>query len=166
MFPDNSCDVAGDQSKKVSAISYADASGSGNCKEPEPLQQVHREVLDAFSPVIADNQPMDLPDPPYKKFLKSIVSSGSDKAFFIQKKYKHVMDPIVETSEGVTGSGERVDLGENESDSDSDSEDSVEPRTAILALVAPSLEHEHTTVVIPVEGRQPEPEETREALCS
>jgi hypothetical protein len=76
------------------------------------------------------------------------------------------MDPIVETSEGVTGSGERVDLGENESNSDSDSEDSVEPRTTILALVAPSLEHEHTAVVIPVEGRQPEPEETREAFCS
>jgi hypothetical protein len=59
-----------------------------------------------------------------------------------------------------------VDLGENEYDFDSDSEDSVEPRTAILALAAPSLEHEHTSVVIPVEGPQPKPIETQEAFCS
>jgi hypothetical protein len=158
--------VTSGYAKTVVAGSSSSSSGSGKCKGPDSLQQVHREVVDAFAPVIAENLHMDLPNPSYQKFLKSIVDSGSDKAFFIQKKYKHVMDPIIETSEGGTGSGERVDLGENEYDSDSDSEESVDPRVAVLALAAPSLEHEHTAIVIPVDGPQPEPDETQEVFCS
>jgi hypothetical protein len=66
----------------------------------------------------------------------------------------------------VTGSDERVDLGDNDSESDSDTDGSMEYTGTILALAAPSLEHEHTAVVIPVEGHQPEPEGTQEDILS
>jgi hypothetical protein len=37
---------------------------------------------------------------------------------------------------------------------------------AVLALAAPSLEHEHIAIVIPVDGPQPEPDESQEVFCS
>jgi hypothetical protein len=166
MVPECAGGVSSGYAKTVITGSSSSPSGSGKRKEPDSLQQVHREVVEAFVPVDAENLHEDLPDPSYQKFLKSIVDSGSDKSFFILKKYKNVMDPIIETSEGCTGSGEKVDLGENESDFDSDSEESIDPRVAVLALAAPSLEHEHTAVVIPVEGPQPESDEPLEAFCS
>jgi hypothetical protein len=73
------------------------------------LQQVHREVLDAFAPNTSNIHAVDALDPEYQKFLKTLVDSGSDKAFYIRKKYKHAMYPIAETStEDMTGSTERV----------------------------------------------------------
>jgi hypothetical protein len=42
----------------------------------------------------------------------------------------------------------------------------INPGQGILALVAPSLRHEHTAVVIPVDGSQPEVECTQEELAS
>jgi hypothetical protein len=41
-------------------------------------------------------------------------------------------------------------------------EDFVDNKRVVLALGAPSLQHEHTVVVIPVDGAQPEVEE----ICS
>ncbi|KAM0842824.1 hypothetical protein ACQ4PT_058109 [Festuca glaucescens] len=40
------------------------------------------------------------------------------------------------------------------------------PRMVIMALSAPRLEHEHTAVVIPMDGSQPEAEGTHEDVCS
>jgi hypothetical protein len=102
--------------------------------------------------------------------MQTLASSGSDKSFLFQKKYKQLMDPIVEAiSEEGTQSGEKVDLEGTDSDvSNSSSSDSgiLDGRTRILALAAPSLEHEHTAVVISVDAVHPKIDCSQEGLGS
>jgi hypothetical protein len=77
------------------------------------------------------------------------------------------MDPIVEaTSEEGTQSGERVDIEGIDSDSSSSDSGILDGRTRILALAAPSLEHEHTALVISVDSIHPEIDCSQEGLGS
>jgi hypothetical protein len=78
------------------------------------------------------------------------------------------MPVIQENSEGVnlSNSAERVNLEGSESDDESvdqeAEEEFVDNRRVVLALGAPSLQHERNVVVISVDGAQPEVEE----MCS
>jgi hypothetical protein len=93
-------------------------------------------------------------DPSFRKFVQDLAKIGSDKSFFIQKKYKQLMEPIDEN----VGAKEEDRSEENVDFEDSDAEDGIsnqisegeEHGMGVLALEAPSLEDEHTVVVIPV----------------
>jgi hypothetical protein len=134
---------------------------------------MHREVINSLAANAASgssSRVSPVVDLSFKKFVQNLATSGSDKSFLIQKKYKQLMDPIVEDlSEEGTQSGERVDFGGSDSDDNNNpSSDSGlhDDRTRILALAAPSLEHEHTVVVIPIESIHPEIDCSQEGLGS
>jgi hypothetical protein len=89
-----------------------------------------------------------------------------------QKKYQKMMEPILEEKvQPVQDNNEdcSIDMVDYES---SDNEEVLQEEQevgehiqgAILALSAPSLEHEHTDVVIPVDGSQPEAEKLQEDM--
>jgi hypothetical protein len=93
------------------------------------LQPVHKEVINSLAANAASGSSSPVSpvlDLPLKKFVQTLATSGSDKSFLIQKKYKQLMDPIVEDlSEEGTQSGEKVDFGESDSeDTDNISSDS------------------------------------------
>jgi hypothetical protein len=66
-------------------------------------------------------------------------------------------------------SEERVDYDSSSSDSGilgQETEGGGNPRMVIMDLAAPHLEHEHTAVIIPLDGSQPEVEGTQDLLSS
>jgi hypothetical protein len=160
-------DVDIENSMTVDKGSCSSASITSNVPS---LQQVHREVVEALAAdsVPSASQLVDVNDPKYKKFLHNLMKSGGDKTYYFQKHYKNQMPVIQENSEGVnlSNSAERVNLEGSESDDESvdqeAKEEFVDNRRVVLALGAPSLQHERTAVVIPVDGAQPEVEE----MCS
>jgi hypothetical protein len=160
-------DVDSENSMSVDKGSCSSASITSNVPS---LQQVHREVVEALAAdsVPSASQLVDVNDPKYKKVLHKLVKSGGDKTYYFQKHYKNQMPVIQENSEGVnlSNSAERVNLDGSESDNESvdqeAEEEFVDNRRVVLALGAPSLQHERTAVVIFVDGAQPEVEE----MCS
>jgi hypothetical protein len=151
-------------------VDKGSCSSAGITSNTPSLQQVHREVVEALAtdPVPIVSQLVDVNDPKYKKFLHSLLKSGGDKTYHFQKQYKNQMPVIQENSEGanLSNSAERVNLEGSESDEESvdqeAEEEFVDNSRVVLALGAPSLQHERTAVVIPVDGAQPEVEE----MCS
>jgi hypothetical protein len=97
-------------------------------------------------------------DQSFTKFVQYHAKSGSDKCLYIQKKYTQFMEPIVEntTAEEEDPSGERVNLEDSKSEEEntdhSAGNDGKGYVMGLLALAAPSLEHEHTPVILPMEG--------------
>jgi hypothetical protein len=129
------------------------------------LQTVHREVVESFAANAASGSgsgPVtDIPvcdDQSFSKFVQDLAKSGSDKSLYIQKKYKQFMEPIVEipVAEEDEPSGERVNLEGSESEEESTDQSAGNDGhgyvMGVLALAAPSLEHEHTAVILPMEG--------------
>jgi hypothetical protein len=97
----------------------------------------------------------------FKKFVQDLATSGSDKSFLIQRKYHQLLEPIVEDSDAdaENRSEERLNFEASESEDSSNQSDEGEIqgyRMGIRALAAPSLEHEHTVVVIPITATHPE----------
>jgi hypothetical protein len=151
-------------------VDKGSCSSAGITSISPSLQQVHREVVEALATdsVPIASQLVDVNDPKYKKFLHSLLKSGGDKTYHFQKQYKNQMPVIQENSEGanLSNSAERVNLEGSESDEESvdqeAEEEFVDNSRVVLALGAPSLQHERTAVVISVDGAQPEVEE----MCS
>jgi hypothetical protein len=111
-------------------------------------------------------------DPSFQKFLHTLVKSGSDKVFHIQKTYKNQM-PVIQKAaddEIISNSAKRVNLEGSESDEESDDINSegnyVDNSRVVMALGAPSLQHEHTAVIISMDGAQPEDDGGQEDMCS
>jgi hypothetical protein len=91
----------------------------------------------------------------YKILPKVVVT----KVSIFRKKYKQFMEPIVENAvaaEEEDPSGERVNLeasdSKEESTDQSSGNDGQGYVMGVLALAAPSLEHEHTVVILPMKG--------------
>jgi hypothetical protein len=109
-------------------------------------------------------------DPSFRKFISELASSNSDKSFHPKKQFGHFLPPIVENvAENEDMNDEQVDYGSGtESGESSQASDMpfIDPGHGILALAAPSLRHERTAVVIPVDGSQPEVECTQEEPAS
>jgi hypothetical protein len=148
------------QSTAQKAPVTACANESGNL-----LQAVHREVVESLAANAASGSgsgPVtDIPvcdGQSFSKFVQDLAKSGSDKSLYIQKKYKQFMEPIVENSaaEEEEPSGERVNLEGSESEEESTDQSAGSDGhgyvMGVLALAAPSLEHEHTAVILPMEG--------------
>ncbi|KAK1697578.1 hypothetical protein QYE76_014275 [Lolium multiflorum] len=134
---------------------------------PSSLSEVHKEVVDALASLPShsggDSSSQKAADS-YKQFLTSLATSGSDKAFTIQKEYKDLLDPIPENvNEGDGNSDELVDYDSSDNSQYSDTPYLTQGQ-GILALAAPSLRTERTAVVIPVDGSQPEPESQEDPL--
>jgi hypothetical protein len=97
-------------------------------------------------------------DQSFSKYVQELAKSGSDKSLYIQKKYQQFMEPIVENSaaEEEDPYGERVNLEGSESEEESTDQSAENDGhgyvMGVLALAAPSLEHEHTAVILPMEG--------------
>ncbi|KAK1620803.1 hypothetical protein QYE76_026320 [Lolium multiflorum] len=131
------------------------------------LSEVHKEVVDALASLpsqsAASSSSQMAPDS-YKQFLTSLARSDSDKAFTIQKEYKHLLDPIDENmNEDIGPSDELVDYDSSDNSQASDTPYLTQGQ-GILALAAPSLRDERTAVVIPVDGSQPELDSQEEPL--
>ncbi|KAM0848928.1 hypothetical protein ACQ4PT_054064 [Festuca glaucescens] len=139
------------------------------------LQDVHKEVVAALAPErVLDG--VELPsmsnDASFRDFMSKLVKSGSDKGFMHQKKYQKMMEPILEEQaqpvqdNNDDGSIDMVDYdsSDNEEGLQEEEEEVEHIQGAILALGVPSLEHERTTVVIPVDGSQPEAENLQEDM--
>jgi hypothetical protein len=138
------------------------------------LLDVHMSVVEALAPAIPTSG--DVPcvhpsDPTFKQFVRNLASSSSEKSYMIQKEFSMMLEPIIENANDEDGfSEERVDYGRSSS---SDGESSrvselpyINQGQGVLALAAPSLEHEHTTVVSPVDGSQPEFDSTEDDSLS
>ncbi|KAM0822576.1 hypothetical protein ACQ4PT_071412 [Festuca glaucescens] len=139
------------------------------------LQDVHKEVVAALAPErVLDG--VELPpmsnDASFRDFMSKLVKSGSDKGFMHQKKYQKMMEPILEEQaqpvqdNNDDGSIDMVDYdsSDNEGGLQEEEEEVEHIQGATLALGVPSLEHERTTVVIPVDGSQPEAENLQEDM--
>jgi hypothetical protein len=122
---------------------------------------VHREVVEALAanaPSGSSTPSFPVEDLSFTKFVQNLAESGSDKGFFIQKQYAQFMEPIAENAaaEQDNSEGERVDLEGSDSNEDSANQSSEgsgqQYVMGVLALAAPSLEHERAAVVIPAEG--------------
>jgi hypothetical protein len=91
---------------------------------PSPLSGVHKEVVDALASLPShsgDGSSSQKVADSYKQFLNSLVKSGSDKAFTIQKEYKDLLDPIAENvNEGNGSSEELVDYDDSDNSQNSD----------------------------------------------
>jgi hypothetical protein len=111
-------------------------------------------------------------DASFRDFMSKLVKSGSDKDFMHHKKYQSMMEPIIEEQvqpvheNNDDGSIDMVDYdgSDNEEDRQEEEQDVEDIQGVILALGAPSLEHECTSVVIPVDGSQPEAENFQEDM--
>ncbi|KAK1643266.1 hypothetical protein QYE76_061071 [Lolium multiflorum] len=118
----------------------------------------------SFSRTSAASSSSQMAADSYKQFLTSLARSGSDKAFTIQKEYKHLLDPIDENmNEDIGPSDELVDYDSSDNSQTSDTPYLTQGQ-GILALAAPSLRDERTAVVIPVDGSQPELDSQEEPL--
>jgi hypothetical protein len=156
------------------AVPVPDTEGSCSSTIVAPnlssLQQVHRDVLNALAD---DSVPSaSQSNPSFQKFLHTLVNSGSDKVFHIQKTYKNQMPVIQEATDdkNISNSAERVNLEGSESEEESDDTNSegnyVDNSRVVMALCAPSLQHERTAVIISVDGAQPEDDGGQEEMCS
>jgi hypothetical protein len=86
---------------------------------PPPLSGVHKEVVDALASLPSHSG--DGSSSSYKQFLNSLVKSGSDKVFTIQKEYKDLLDPIAENVNERNGSSEElVDYDDSDNSQNSD----------------------------------------------
>jgi hypothetical protein len=95
-------------------------------------------------------------DNSFSKFINSLAKSKSDKSFMIQKAYSGILDAIAENvNEGAWPSDEMVDYDSSDESSQTYDVPYLTQGQGVLALVAPSLRHERTAVVIPVDGSQP-----------
>jgi hypothetical protein len=142
-----------------------------------PLQDVNKDVITALS---LDKYVGGLEDPSmdnnasFMDFVSKLFKSGSDKGFMHQKKYQKLMEPILEEQEqpiyeqqgGGDGSIDMVDYDSSDTEevNQAGHEEGEYIHGAVLALAAPSLEHERMDVVIPVDGSQPEVENMQENM--
>ncbi|KAK1653547.1 hypothetical protein QYE76_071352 [Lolium multiflorum] len=132
------------------------------------LSDVHKSVTDAFAPsVLFPGQASSSASasPSYTQFLHTLVKSGSDKAFMIQKKYKKELGPILEAVNEEDFSEEQVDYDTTDSESVATSERYINPGQGVMALAVPSLQ-ERVTAVLPADGSQPKIDGTQEAPLS
>jgi hypothetical protein len=87
----------------------------------------------------------------------------------LKKRFGHIRTPIVENAENNGLPDEQIDY-RSSTDNGESSQNSDMPfinlGQGVLALDAPSLMHEHTIVVIPVDGCQPEVECTQDEPAS
>jgi hypothetical protein len=83
----------------------------------------------------------------------------------IQKAYSGILDPIVENvNEGAGPADEMVDYDNSGESSQTSDVPYLTQGQGVLALAAPSLRHERTAVVIPIDGSQLEPDTQEEPL--
>ncbi|KAK1629424.1 hypothetical protein QYE76_003739 [Lolium multiflorum] len=137
------------------------------------LNELQSDVVTALASAQPNSEDILLAqqnDPSFRKFISELASSNSNKSFHLKKQFSHFLPPIVENvAENEDLNDEQVDY-ENDTESGESSQATdmpfIEPGSGILALVVPSLRHEHTAVVIPVDGSQPEVECTQEEPAS
>jgi hypothetical protein len=142
-----------------------------------PLQEVHRDVVNALVqelPVINSKIPVPDNNESFKKFLDTLTKNGSDKVYMHQKTYQKAMEPIIEDQEMPApehqgGDDDNLDMVDYKSSGDEAVEQGEEEegefvQGVIMGLVAPSLEHERTAVVIPMDGPQPELEQMQDEM--
>jgi hypothetical protein len=99
----------------ISPIPLQDNSGNNVV-----LSEVHKSVTKAFAPsVLSPGQASSRASASlsYTQFLHTLVKSGSDKAFTIQKQYRKELGPILEAVNEEDVSEEQVDYDSTESDS-------------------------------------------------
>jgi hypothetical protein len=137
------------------------------------LNELQSDVVTALASAQPNSEDILLTqqnDPSFRKFISELASSNSDKSFHLKKQFGHFLPPIVENvAENEDMNDELVDYeSDTESGESSQASDMpfIEPCRGMLALAAPSLRHEHTAVVIPVDGSQPEVECTQEEPTS
>jgi hypothetical protein len=136
------------------------------------LLDVHISVVEALAPAIPTSGYVPcVHHPTFKQFVRNLASSSSDKIYMIQKEFNMMLEPIIENANDEDGlSEERVDCGRSSSSDGESSRVSELPYInhgqGVPALAAPSLEHELTAVVIPVDGSQPEFDSTQDDSLS
>jgi hypothetical protein len=154
-----------------------DSSSTPSCnlqtKNRVVLNEVQNDVVTALASTQSNSDNDVLAqhnDPSFKNFINGLASSNSDKSFHLKRQFGHILPPIEENVAENDGlPDEQVDYGSGtESVESSQASDMpfINPGQGFLALAAPSLRHEHTVVVIPVDGSQPEVECTQEELAS
>ncbi|KAK1570145.1 hypothetical protein QYE76_027234 [Lolium multiflorum] len=108
------------------------------------LSEVHKSVTKAFAPSgLSPGQASSsasAPSSSYTQFLHTLVKSGSDKAFTIQKQYRKELGPILEAVNEEEASEEQVDYDSTGSDSAATSVRYINPGQGIMALAAPTLQ--------------------------
>jgi hypothetical protein len=123
----------------INPIPLQDNSGKKNV-----LSEVHKSVTKAFAPsVLSPGQASSSASAStsYTQFLHTLVKSGSDKAFTIQKQYRKELGPILEEANEEDVSEEQVDYDSTEFDSAATSVRYINPRQGIMALAAPTLQN-------------------------
>jgi hypothetical protein len=97
--------------------------------------------------------------------MHTLIKSGSDKAFTIQKRYRKELGPILEAVNEEEASEEQVDYDSTESDSAATSVRYINPGQGVMALAAPTLQ-DRMAVDSPVNDSQVEVDGTQEDSLS
>jgi hypothetical protein len=131
------------------------------------LSEVHKSVTKAFAPSVLSpgqaSSSASAPSSSYAQFLHTLVKSGSDKAFHIQKQYRKELGPILEAVNEEEASEEQVDYDSTESDSAATSVRYINPGQGVMALAAPTLQDRMAVdspvndVQVDVDGTQEDP---------
>jgi hypothetical protein len=145
--------------KKLNYDNSSNPSCTLQTKNQAILNEVHKYVVTALASAQPNSEEdffSQQNDPSFKKFISELASSNSDKFFHLKKQFGHILPPIEENvAENDGMPEEQVDYGSStESGESSQASDMpfINPGQGVLALAAPSLRHEHTAVVIPVDG--------------